>query len=87
MCTKESVIAIAVEMKLLYDIITKKERRITVEEFKKEVKELSTADLFLILEDQVDLYSDEELKVLRDELSSRPNSANLSWKSMQRKKN
>ncbi|MBQ8575797.1 MAG: hypothetical protein IJ447_07120 [Clostridia bacterium] len=46
-----------------------------MDKFKKEVKELSTADLLLILEDQVDLYSDEELKILRDELSSRPENA------------
>lgn len=43
-----------------------------MEKFKKEVKELSTSDLLLILEDQVDLYSDEELKILQDELVSRP---------------
>lgn len=46
-----------------------------VDRFKKEVKELSTADLLLILEDQVDLYSEEELKILRDELASRPENA------------
>ena len=46
-----------------------------MDKFKKEVKELSTADLLLILEDQVDLYSDEELKILRDELASRPENA------------
>lgn len=46
-----------------------------MDKFKKEVKELSTADLLLILEDQVDLYSDEELKILREELASRPENA------------
>ena len=46
-----------------------------MEKFKKEVKELSTEDLLLILDDQVDLYSDEELKILRDELASRPENA------------
>ena len=43
-----------------------------MDNFKKEAKELSTEDLLLILEDQVDLYSEEELKILRDELASRP---------------
>ena len=46
-----------------------------MDKFKKEVKELSTADLLLILEDQVDLYSEEELQILRDELASRPENA------------
>jgi hypothetical protein len=55
--------------------INKKEGETIVDEFKKEVKELSTADLLLILEDQVDLYSDEELKILRDEFASRPGNA------------
>ena len=46
-----------------------------MDKFKKEVKELSTADLLLILEDQVELYSEEELKILREELSARPENA------------
>lgn len=46
-----------------------------MDKFKIEVKELSTADLLLILEDQVDLYSEEELQILRDELASRPENA------------
>ena len=46
-----------------------------METFKKEAKELSTEDLLLILEDQVELYSEEELKILRDELASRPENA------------
>lgn len=44
---------------------------IVVDNFKNEAKELSTEDLLLILEDQVDLYSEEELKILRDELAER----------------
>ena len=43
--------------------------------FKNEAKGLSTEDLLLILEDQVDLYSEDELKILRDELTSRPENA------------
>ncbi len=46
-----------------------------MDNFKNEVKGLSTEDLLLILEDQVDLYSEEELKILRDELASRPENA------------
>ena len=46
-----------------------------MENFKKEVKDLLTSDILLILEDQVDLYSEEELKILRDELASRPENA------------
>ena len=46
-----------------------------MDKFKKEVKALSTADLLLILEDQVELYSEEELKILQEELSSRPENA------------
>lgn len=41
-------------------------------DFEKEVKQLSTEDLLLIIEDQADLYSDEEMKILKAELSSRP---------------
>jgi hypothetical protein len=43
--------------------------------FRKEARELPTADLLLILEDQVDLYSEEELQILREELASRPKNA------------
>ena len=43
-----------------------------MEEFIKEVKEMSTADIMLILEDQLDLYNEEEIKILKDELFSRP---------------
>ena len=46
-----------------------------MEEFIKEVKEMPTADIMLILEDQLDLYSEEEIKILKDELSSRPANA------------
>lgn len=46
-----------------------------MEEFKKEVRGLSTQDLMLILEDQVDLYSKEELEILKAELASRPTNA------------
>ena len=43
--------------------------------FRKEARELPTADILLILEDQVDLYSEEELQILREELASRPENA------------
>lgn len=43
--------------------------------FANEVKQLSTEDLMLIIEDQADLYSDEEMKILRAELASRPSDA------------
>lgn len=43
-----------------------------MENFRKEVENLSTEDIMLILEDQQDLYSDEELAVLTEELHSRP---------------
>ena len=57
-----------------------------MDNFKKEAKELSTEDLLLILEDQVDLYSEEELKILRDELASRPeNALELEAKERERK--
>lgn len=42
-----------------------------MEDFKKEAHELSTKDLLLILEDQVDLYTEEELEILREELAYR----------------
>lgn len=41
-------------------------------DFKKEAKQLSTEDLLLIIEDQADLYSAEEMKILKAELASRP---------------
>ena len=43
-----------------------------MENFRKEAKEIPTTDLLLILEDQLDLYSDEEIEILREELDSRP---------------
>lgn len=46
-----------------------------MDKFRKEAKELSTADLKLILEDQADLYSDEEFKILREEFACRPENA------------
>lgn len=59
---------------------------IVMDNFKNEAKELSTEDLLLILEDQVDLYSEEELKILRDELASRPeNALELEAKERERK--
>lgn len=45
-----------------------------MEEFKKEVAEMFTTDIMLILEDQLDLYSDKEIEVLREELSKRSRS-------------
>ena len=57
-----------------------------MDNFKNEAKELSTEDLLLILEDQIDLYSEEELKILRDELASRPeNALELESKERERK--
>ena len=44
-------------------------------EFVYEVRQMPTRDLILILEDQVDLYSEEELLILRAELASRPQNA------------
>ena len=46
-----------------------------MEEFIREVKEMSTADIMLILEDQLDLYSEEEIRILKEELISRPENA------------
>ena len=46
-----------------------------MEQFKQEVKELSTRDLLLILEDQLDLYTEEEIEILKNELASRPENA------------
>ena len=40
--------------------------------FINEIKQYSTADIILILEDQLDLYSEEEIRLLREELLSRP---------------
>ncbi len=46
-----------------------------MEVFLKEVQAMSTADIMLILDDQTDLYSDEELAILKTELNSRPENA------------
>lgn len=40
-------------------------------DLRKEASELSTQDLWLILEDQVDLYTEEELEIIREELKTR----------------
>ena len=42
-----------------------------MDEFKKEVSEISTEDIALILEEQIDLYTAEELEILGAELNSR----------------
>ena len=42
-----------------------------MDSFKKEVSELSTNDLLLIVEDQAELYTKEEFKILQEELVSR----------------
>ncbi|MBR5773694.1 MAG: DUF4177 domain-containing protein [Clostridia bacterium] len=42
-----------------------------MEEFRKEVREMPTKDILLILEDQRDLYTEEEVAVLREELIRR----------------
>ena len=39
--------------------------------FENEVKEMETADIILILQDQLDLYSEEEINILKAELSNR----------------
>lgn len=46
-----------------------------MEDFKKEVHSMATSDIMLILEDQLDLYSEEEIEVLKAELASRPSDA------------
>ncbi len=40
-------------------------------DFEKEVKQMLTSDIILILDDQLDLYSDEEVAILKAELSTR----------------
>lgn len=40
-------------------------------DFENEVNRMQTSDIVLILKDQVDLYSDEELSILRKALQSR----------------
>jgi len=52
-----------------------KARGEVMENFVKEVKKISTADIMLILEDQIELYTEEEIKILKDELDSRPANA------------
>lgn len=46
-----------------------------MERFIREVKEMSTLDIMLILEDQLDLYNEEEIRILKEELSTRPENA------------
>ena len=43
--------------------------------FIQEVKGMSTADILLVLEDQLELYSEKEIEILRAELASRPENA------------
>ena len=43
-----------------------------MDNFKKEVKTMYTEDIILILNDQQDLYTEEELAILKAELKSRP---------------
>lgn len=40
-------------------------------DFEAELEEMATADLLLILEDQIDLYSADEIEMIRAELASR----------------
>lgn len=40
-------------------------------DFEKELEEMVTADLLLILEDQIDLYTAEEIEMIRAEIASR----------------
>lgn len=46
-----------------------------MKKFMEEVKKMPTADIMLILEDQLDLYSKEEIDILQQELSKRPDNA------------
>lgn len=46
-----------------------------MDNFRKEVHKMPTSDILLILEDQLDLYTDEEIEILRKELASRPENA------------
>ena len=46
-----------------------------MDDFINEVKNMPTADIMLILDDQLDLYTDAEISILRKELNSRPNNA------------
>lgn len=39
--------------------------------FKEEVRDMETTDILLILQDQLDLYSEEEIQILKDEFSNR----------------
>ena len=43
----------------------------TPEDFLRDIKETETADLELILKDQTELYSEEEISIIKKELSSR----------------
>ena len=43
-----------------------------MEQFINEIRQTPTADLLLILEDQQELYTPEELAIIREELSRRP---------------
>ena len=40
-----------------------------MDEFLKEIRDIPTADLMLIVEDQKDLYTEEEFQALQDELA------------------
>ena len=46
-----------------------------MDEFLKEIKAMSATDLQLIIEDQKDLYSEEEFQMILDELESRGENA------------
>ena len=46
-----------------------------MDEFIKEIREMPTADLMLILEDQKDLYTEEEYQAMLGEFQSRPSNA------------
>ncbi len=57
-----------------------------MDEFIKEIREMPTADLTLIIEDQKDLYTEEEYQALLDEFASRPgNAIELEEKEAERK--
>ena len=43
-----------------------------MDNFIREIKQYSTEDILLILQDQLDLYSEEEIRLLKEELRSRP---------------
>ncbi len=69
--TKKIKEAIYTEEDFLKDIQNEAAKKQAPATFSTEVKETQTADLKLILQDQKDLYSEEELEIIKKELSAR----------------